>query len=124
MKLIFLDDSHARWFAFQSKIPSALRAETAVECIQMLKDSPEIDWLFLDHDLGGETYVESSREDCGMEVVRYLVDNPRIKSIHNIVVHSHNVAAANEMTAKLEDAGYNVKKIPFNNLVAAINFSP
>lgn len=124
MKIIFLDDDHGRWRSFLAKVPAAYRAETAAECINMIRESPEIDWLFLDHDLGGETWVDSNREDCGMEVVRYLCDNPRIISIHNIVVHSHNVSAAKEMHDKLKDAFYNVKLIPFYNMMGAIEFNP
>lgn len=124
MKIIFLDDDHGRWRSFLAKVPTAHRAETAAECINMIRESPEIDWLFLDHDLGGETWVDSNREDCGMEVVRYLCDNPRIISIHHIVVHSHNVSAAQEMHDKLKDAGYNVKLIPFYNMMGAIEFNP
>jgi hypothetical protein len=122
MRIIFLDDDHQRWYKFQSKIPQAVRAETAEQCIKLIKDSINIDWLFLDHDLGGEAYVNSSREDCGMEVVRYLCEQPRTKSINKIVVHSHNVVAAEEMFNKLLDAGYSVKLVPFYNLIEAIDY--
>jgi CheY-like chemotaxis protein len=124
MKIIFLDDDHQRWYQFQSQVPQAFRAETAEECIKMIEDRPDIDWLFLDHDLGGEAYVNSSREDCGMEVVRYLCEDPRTKSIKNIVVHSYNVVAAAEMYKKLQETGYNVKLVPFYNLIQAIKFKP
>jgi hypothetical protein len=124
MRIIFLDDADQRWYRFQSKIPQAVRAETADQCIKLIKDSPAIDWLFLDHDLGGEAYVNSSREDCGMEVVRYLCKDPRIESISYIVVHSHNNVAAEEMFNKLKDAGYNVRLVPFYNLIESIEFKP
>lgn len=121
MKILFLDDSDQRWYKFQSKVPNAWRAATAEECIKNIKEWPEIHWLFLDHDLGGETWVDSSREDCGMEVVRFLCSQPeRINSIHSIVVHSHNVAAAQEMFYKLEVAGYTVRLVPFINLMNSI----
>lgn len=124
MKIIFLDDDHQRWYRFQAKIPQAVRVETAEECIQLIKDSPDIDWLFLDHDLGGEAYVKSTREDCGMEVVRFLCADERTKSINKIVVHSHNTVAALEMFNKLKDAGYNVRLVPFYNLMDSIEFKP
>lgn len=124
MRIIFLDDAHQRWYKFQSKIPQAVRAETAEECIRLIRDSAKIDWLFLDHDLGGEAYVDSSREDCGMEVVRFLCKDNLTKTISNIVVHSHNVVAAEEMYNKLKDAGYTVKLVPFYNLIEAIELKP
>jgi hypothetical protein len=57
-----------------------------------------------------------------MEVVRYLCEQPRTKSINKIVVHSHNVVAAEEMFNKLLDAGYSVKLVPFYNLIEAIDY--
>lgn len=124
MRIIFLDDDNQRWYRFQSKIPNSVRAETADECICLIRDSAKIDWLFLDHDLGGEAYVNSAREDCGMEVVRFLCADNLTKTISNIVVHSHNTVAALEMFNKLKDAGYNVRLVPFYNLIDAIEFKP
>jgi hypothetical protein len=123
MKIIFLDDDLTRWAKFQSKVPNALHVETAAACVQLIKDTNTIDWLFLDHDLGGEAYVKSYREDCGMEVVRYLCAENRKQTIHNIVVHSHNAPAAQEMFLKLEDAGYNVRLFPFYNLIHSIQIN-
>ncbi len=122
MKIIFLDDSDVRWSKFLSKVPAAYRAETATQCIDMIKDSPDIQWLFLDHDLGGETWVDSSREDCGMEVVRFLCVNDYTAKIKSIVVHSHNVSAAKEMHLKLEEKGYKASLLPFNYLIEHLNY--
>lgn len=124
MRIIFLDDDNQRWYRFQAKIPNSVRAETADECIRLIRDSTKIDWLFLDHDLGGEAYVNSAREDCGMEVVRFLCADNLTKTISNIVVHSHNTVAALEMFNKLKDAGYNVRLVPFYNLIESIEFTP
>jgi len=124
MRIIFLDDDNQRWYRFQAKIPNSVRAETADECIRLIRDSTKIDWLFLDHDLGGEAYVNSTREDCGMEVVRFLCADNLTKTISNIVVHSHNTVAALEMFNKLKDAGYNVRLVPFYNLIESIEFTP
>lgn len=124
MRIIFLDDNHQRWYRFKDKVSDAVRAETADECIHLIRDSIKIDWLFLDHDLGGEAYVNSTREDCGMEVVRFLCADNLTKTISNIVVHSHNTVAALEMYNKLKDAGYNVKLVPFYNMIEALEFKP
>jgi hypothetical protein len=124
MKIIFLDDSDQRWYKFQSKVPNSFRAETAKECIALIDKSPVIDWLFLDHDLGGEAYVDSAREDCGMEVVRYLCKNTRTKSIKNILVHSHNTVAAEEMYNRLKESGYSTRLVPFSNLISIMEFNP
>jgi len=121
VNIIFLDDDIQRWHRFRSKVPQAVHVETAETCIKSIQATAVINWLFLDHDLGGEAYVKSYREDCGMEVVRYLCSEDRSQSIHNIVVHSHNTPAALEMFNKLIDAGYKTQLVPFYNLVDAIS---
>lgn len=97
-KCLFLDDNKERTKTFLRSVPSSDTALTAKECIEKLKEE-EYDCVFLDHDLGGEIYVESEREDCGMEVVRWIVENsPKIKKI---VIHTCNTPAATEMYNKL-----------------------
>jgi hypothetical protein len=74
--------------------------------------------LFLDHDLGGEEHVDSNREDCGMEVVRWMSKNK--VDVGEVIIHSHNVIAAEKMRLSLEEAGYNVRAIPFRQLITRI----
>lgn len=120
MNVLFLDDSDSRWESFSEIVKNSVRVATAADCISLIKENPNIDWLFLDHDLGGEYWVDSSREDCGMEVVRFLCSNDYTKSIRNIVVHSHNVSAAEEMFNKLKENNYSVRLVPFKNLIEVI----
>ncbi len=110
MEVLFLDDCPYRRAAFRSRMPSAKIVVTAAECIEQLK-LQAWDEVHLDHDLGGEAYVNSGREDCGMEVVRWLLLNtPDLLPI----VHSHNEQAAPEMVRLLQEAGYLYAKwIPF-----------
>ena len=67
------------------------------ECVARLAEP--WDEVHLDHDLGGEVYVDVGRDDCGMEVVRWLAREPRrhLRKAR-FTVHSHNMAAAFEMT--------------------------
>ena len=114
--ILFLDDSPERTKVFKSKIPSAITVATAAECIQYLADSMKLgwsawEWVFLDHDLGGSEFADSSQPDTGMEVVRWIVANQPV--IKTIVVHSVNAAASLEMTRTLREAGYQVLCIPF-----------
>jgi len=61
----------------------------------------------LDHDLGGETFVDSGREDTGMEVVRWLCQNQDSQDgLIFVRVHSHNAPAAHRMVFDLKRAGY------------------
>jgi hypothetical protein len=85
---------------------------TAVVCIDALKGN-EWDIMCLDHDLGGETYVDSDNKNTGMEVVRWIVANK--PKIGQIFVHSYNVGAAHVMAQDLSKAGYAVVRAPFGH---------
>jgi len=114
MNILFLDDCPQRTKFFRSNCPSAHCVETAKEVIDILSKDETIDALFLDHDLGGLTFVDSNRPDTGMEVVRWIISNhPNIKKI---IVHSLNDEAAFEMITALKDAGYLTERVPFLRL--------
>lgn len=111
-RLLFLDDDPARAEVFLAENPHAVWVQTAAECITRLEE----DWdeVHLDHDLGGERFVDDSREDCGMEVVRWLclVSRPHLGRAQ-FFVHSHNPYAATVMGMELMTAGYKAELRPF-----------
>ena len=111
--VLFLDDNPHRTKKFVSHYLWAKTVETSEDCIKELGIN-EYHVLFLDHDLGGEQFVDSGREDTGMEVVRWMVENK--PNVGDVIVHSHNTPAGIEMVAKLEDAGYSAVYIPFIEL--------
>lgn len=86
--------------------------QTVADCIGRL--SERWDEVHLDHDLGGEQFVDHSREDCGMEVVRWICLEPRphLKSAR-FLVHSHNIQAATIMGLQLLANGFKVDVRPF-----------
>jgi len=113
--IIFLDDDKQRCRAFKrfAGCPSTI-VHTAQDCIKAIQETDDISILFLDHDLGGEVYVNSAREDCGMEVVRWIVaNNPPIRTI---IVHSLNAPAAQSMVVALKRAQYDAHYNPFTTL--------
>lgn len=92
-----------------------LWTEFAHEAVEILKDyQPSLAMVYLDHDLGGNTYVNSAREDCGMEVVRFLEkqDPEKYNGCH-FRIHSWNEGAANSMHRRLLKAGYDTSYVPF-----------
>ena len=109
---LFLDDDPERASAFLEAHPDAIWVQTVPECVEKLAEA--WDEVHLDHDLGGELFVDVSREDCGMEVVRWLAKEPRrhLRKAR-FTVHSHNMAAAFEMTYRLQGLGYQVEARPF-----------
>lgn len=109
--ILFLDDDPRRTRAFTSRVPQAMCAATAIDMIGLLSSNGEIAIAFLDHDLGGEQFVDSNRPDCGMEVVRWVVANrPKVRQF---IIHSLNAPAAQAMEYSLAEAGYDAIRIPF-----------
>ncbi len=111
-RILFLDDDPDRARAFLGRHPRAVWVQTAAECIARLAEN----WyqVHLDHDLGGEIFVDSSRDDCGMEVVRWLCSQPQ-EPLPNtwFFVHSHNADAADLMVQSLLQHGYQAVYRPF-----------
>lgn len=118
MKILVLEDDPERMKIFHATLGDRheiKHAETAQECIALLK-TYDADILFLDHDLGGETFVDAKNVNTGSEVVRYLTSNA-CRWAGPIVVHSCNVREAEVMEHNLRMAGYNrTHRIPFTAL--------
>jgi len=111
-RVLFLDDDPKRAEVFLERYPHAVWVETAAECIARLAEP--WDEVHLDHDLGGEVYVDMERDDCGMEVVRWLCAEPRPHLARvRFQIHSHNQAAAFVMGWELTSGGYAVEILPF-----------
>jgi hypothetical protein len=111
-RILFLDDDPARAEIFLAANQDAVWVQTVDECIARLAE----DWdeVHLDHDLGGERFVDLSRDDCGMAVVRWLClePHPHLKQTH-FLVHSHNPGAASIMLMQIHVAGFRVEHRPF-----------
>jgi hypothetical protein len=111
-RLLFLDDDPRRAEVFLELNPEAVWVQTTRECIARLADPWEE--VHLDHDLGGEHFVDMSRTDCGMEVVRWLCRELRPHlSEAKFIIHSHNFAAALMMVLLMRDTGYVAEFHPF-----------
>jgi hypothetical protein len=111
-KVLFLDDDPIRAAIFLAETPEAVWVETVAECLALLEQP--WDEVHLDHDLGGEHFVDVGREDCGMEVVRWLCLEPRPHLERTrFFVHSHNPAAASLMVWQIFAAGFEVEGRPF-----------
>lgn len=107
---LFLDDDVTRQARARKLWPACTIVETAADCIAHLK-GVQFTLVMLDHDLGGEQFVDSKREDCGMEVVRWMVANK--PKVGQVVIHSFNPPAAAIMKQDLINAGYDAHYIPF-----------
>ncbi len=122
MNVLFLDDCPARleWaaeeFCTGNRFTPAKDASEAIGWLDHAKTCHRpYDVVYLDHDLGDEKWQDSSEENTGMEVVRWVVAyKPKVG---RFVVHSMNTPAGHEMVAKLRDAGYEAEYVSFMTLV-------
>ena len=111
-RILFLDDDPIRGEIFLAEYPDAVWAQTTEECLARLCEP--WDEVHLDHDLGGEVFVDHERDDCGMAIVRWLCAQPRphLKNTR-FFVHTHNLSAACLMVLGLQLVGYDVQVRPF-----------
>jgi len=116
-KVLFMDDDPARGASFLAAHPDAVWVGTAEDCIAHLAEP--WDEVHLDHDLGGDVFVDYERDDCGMAVVRWLCAQPRAHlEKTRFFVHTHNLNAACLMVLHLEVMGYEVQVRPFGAALA------
>jgi hypothetical protein len=126
-RVLFLDDDARRVEVFLDRCPEAVWVRSAEACIARLAQS--WDEVHLDHDLGGEQFVDTNRDDCGMAVVRWLCAEPR-EQLRNtrFFIHSYNLAAAAMMVQCLLRSGYTAEFRPFGfdlvDLLSFEDFSP
>ncbi len=126
--ILFLDDNPQRAVLAYNRMSVTDREHTiwcmtAKEAIQTVWDyRNNLTKVSLDHDLGGQQYVNTKREDCGMEVVRFLENKARkepeeFKKLEGtlFIIHSWNSHAAPIMRERLSTLGLNSVWIPFGS---------
>jgi len=69
--------------------------------------------LLLDHDLGGQIWVDPEEENTGYSFVKWLVENNLCRN-SLIYIHSLNPIGANKMLNYLLDNGYDGIWHPFH----------
>lgn len=90
--------------------------KTVPEAIDMLKNYRErLDIVSLGYNLNGEEYNHPSREDCGLEVIRWLErQSSSLYSHTRFVIHSW-ASQGVKMTERLRKKGYRAIRIPFGS---------
>jgi len=85
-------------------------ATTSDEAVKKLQEQDSWDILMLDHDLGGEIFVESTKENTGYQVAKFIKEKD-IK-FEKCILHSMNPVGIKNMAEELAGLG-RVNKIPF-----------
>lgn len=124
--ILFLDDDPKRAALAYHRMKPEDRAntiwcQTAEETIITLKDYKYVlTKVLLDHDLGDEEFFSNiRREDCGMEVVRFLEKEAKDKYSFEpykkmkFIIHTWNAYAGPKMVERLKAIGLDVEYKPF-----------
>jgi len=103
MKVLILEDSASRIKVFKKNLKDHDlyffdQVEEAKSAVDLLGP---FDYYFLDHDLDGEIYVESSNENTGYQFAKFLKEK-NIKA--EFVIHSMNVVGVQNMKNELPTA--------------------
>lgn len=115
MKILFLDDDEERHRIFKGMSigHSVDHVRTVEEAILQLNHKA-YDFICLDHDLSGLTFVNS--EDpagTGYTVACHMASMKHMPRPIQVVVHSFNPEGAHRMALKLEEAGFKIVQAPF-----------
>lgn len=117
-RILVLEDDPIRQLKFKERFSekgniSYTMVETAEDCKSMLKKF-EYEAIFLDHDLGGEVYVDSESQNTGGEVARWIESNrSEISGNPLFVIHSLNTVGSEYMSNLISKSFDEVYRIPF-----------
>jgi len=100
MKIFILEDDAKRTEWFNKKfIQNEVIVSDNVKDALAILESNDFDIFFLDHDLGGQVYVDSGEFNTGNTISKYLSENMRKQA--PVVVHSWNAEGARSMLNNL-----------------------
>ena len=117
MKIFILEDDPRRMEYFNNTFNDyeIIWKKTAKEAIDFLKDNfNDMDYVFLDHDLGGKSFVSSSKENTGYTVALFISQN--FDDFRKVIIHTMNPAGATNMKNILPFS----QIIPFHELYERI----
>jgi CheY-like chemotaxis protein len=102
-RILVLDDDYNRQKTFKQKLIGfdVVQVTTSKSAIAHLENE-KFEYVFLDHDLGGEVYVASGA-NTGYEVAQWLAAHVD-RQPANIVIHSFNPVGRKNMMALLPGA--------------------
>jgi hypothetical protein len=109
MRVFILEDDLTRVILFREALMrhDVTHAESLTEAVEMYRGP--YDLLLLDHDLGGEVFVDSEKEDTGAGFCRWVSGEPT-----TVLIHSYNAPGAAQMNVTLVEKGWaNVGYVPF-----------
>lgn len=114
INILILEDAEIRIDAFKTIL--AHHRPVICKDVESAKEAylqrESWDLLLLDHDLGGEIYVDPLEPNTGTQFVRWLMQQVRPPRCR-VIIHSHNHQAAQGMESDLTRADWSVARQPF-----------
>ena len=103
MKIMILEDNIERVKSFKKMLKDheLTITDRSDDAIKLVKDS-KYDFIFLDHDLGGEQYVDSKEYDTGFRVACAIPSS--VNEGTDVIIHSFNPVGAKNMQNILPNA--------------------
>lgn len=111
MDVFILEDDPNRMKIFRRNlIGHPISHADNVHDAKKILSGKKFDYIFLDHDLGGKTYVDSNDPNTGYQLAKWIAS----KSIpyQRLIVHSLNTVGAQNIQSVIPDA----ELIPFIRL--------
>ena len=114
MKIFVLEDDPIRIKHFEKifKNYTTVIATNVEEAKNKIYEH-EYNTIFLDHDLGGEQMIDSSKENSGYQFAKYIVESDDRHINAQIVIHSQNPVGALNMKRLFEYWKYEVVIKPY-----------
>jgi len=114
MKILILEDDGERVRSFYDMFcdDSLVVVNSSLSAIFLIREL-KFDVIFLDHDLGGQTYVDSEEQNTGYQVSKIIDDS--INKLTPIIIHSWNQIGVKRMKEVLKDHKGQVVSVPFGN---------
>lgn len=109
--MFILEDNENRIKTFkQNLIGNELFIASDVEIAKVMLKFNQVDFIFLDHDLGGDTMVNSNFPNTGYQLARWIKENNI--TYKRLIVHSLNSVGALNIKSIIPEADL----IPFYKL--------
>lgn len=121
MRILLLEDDYNRVEHFRKRIDELnesnnvevelVHVETAENCIkefEKVKDTPteKFNIVLLDHDLGGDIYVDTDNKNTGSEVARWISENSDKTNDVFVITHTFNPAGAKNILSLVPGSIY------------------
>ena len=108
MKIFILEDNPERMHYFSGiMINESLVITNNVEQGRKILQNEKFDYIFLDHDLGGQVYVASEDRNTGHYLCKHIHES--LNADTPIMIHSWNENGAKNMINTLENNGHKGK---------------